>query len=148
MLSMTKATSHCTPRCRTSFNKAYHDASWSSSWGLLTPCQQEVSRVSAFNPAHLPGRTQDANYVSFQLQSHAPRARAMMRSTYIRPGPSCPTSRTPHHGECLLAGQWTRSLGPWWPGRRWSAVAHDTVKKQQAVAGSGLDAAGGVVAAA
>ena len=39
---------------------------------LWTPRQQEVSRVSAFNPAHLSGRTQDANYVSFQLQS--PRA--------------------------------------------------------------------------
>ena len=36
----------------------------------LTPRQQEV--LSAFNPGHLSGRTQDANYVSFQLQSHAP----------------------------------------------------------------------------
>ena len=40
----------------------------------LTPRQQEVSRVSAFNLEHLSGRTQDANYVSFQVQSHAPRA--------------------------------------------------------------------------
>ena len=39
-------------------------------------------------------------------------------------------SRTPH-GQCLLAGRWTRSLGPWWPGPRWGAVAHDSVKKQQ-----------------
>ena len=38
-------------------------------------------------------------------------------STYIRLGPSCPTSRTPHHGECLLAGRWRWSLGPWWPGQ-------------------------------
>ena len=37
--------------------------------------------------------------------------RAMMRSTYIRLGPSCPSSRTPHHGECLLAGRWTRRWG-------------------------------------
>ena len=39
----------------------------------LTPRQQEVSRVSAFHPGHLSGRTEDANYVSFQLQSHTPR---------------------------------------------------------------------------
>ena len=67
---------------------------------------------------------------------------------YILLEPSCLTSRTPQHGECLLAGRWTRSLGPWWPGPRWSAVAHDSVKKLQAVAGSGLEAAGGAVAAA
>ena len=35
--------------------------------------KQEVSRVSAFNPGHLSGRAQDANYFSFQLQSRAPR---------------------------------------------------------------------------
>ena len=29
---------------------------------------KKFSRVSAFNPAHLSGKTQDANYVSFQLQ--------------------------------------------------------------------------------
>ena len=32
------------------------------------------ARVSAVNQGHLSGRTQDANYVSFQLESHAPRA--------------------------------------------------------------------------
>ena len=37
----------------------------------LTPHQQEVSTVSAFHPGHLSSRTQDAKYVSFQLQSHA-----------------------------------------------------------------------------
>ena len=32
---------------------------------------------------------------------------------------TCPTPRWPCHGDHLLAGPWTRSRGPWWPGPRW-----------------------------
>ena len=45
---------------------------------------------------------------------------------YSLPGAlSCPTSRTPHHGECLLAGRLTRSLwvAPSRSCKRWQAVA-------------------------
>ena len=71
-------------------------------------------------------------------------------------GPSCPTSRAPHHGQCLLAGpvdaeEWAgveivlgravpnvaAGVGPCGDGNRLS----NSVKKRQAMAGSGLEAA-------
>ena len=71
-------------------------------------------------------------------------------------GPSCPTSRAPHHGQCFLAGpvdaeegagaeivldravpNVAAGVGPCGDGNRLS----NSVKKRQAMAGSGLEAA-------
>ena len=86
----------------------------------------------------------------------APLYRAILVKIFTCLGPSCPTSRAPHHGQCLLAGPvdaeevagveivlgWAvpnvrAGVGPCGDRNRLS----NSVKKRQAMAGSGLEAA-------
>ena len=87
----------------------------------------------------------------------APLYRAIRRSLLHQSrAPCCPTSRAPHHGQCLLAGpvdaeegagvenvldravpNVAAGVGPCGDGNRLS----NSVKKRQAMAGSGLEAA-------